>query len=599
MSGGQEMINKITINRFKMFKNREINLMPENVTLLVGPNNGGKSTLLQSLALWEFCKSVVKFDKGGSDAFLQSNISQAAKKVGVGLSYEEFHPISIPSLKHLWTNLNPNQDKGAGDKDGYTLKIRCDWVNAIQQNFYLEFGLSLANDRLFVKPLGSNLQSGEDIPVVAYLPPFSGIKDHESPLTRPERKRLIGQGLAGSVLRNLLMDLSGARLPAGANNPREKDWAKLNEILAAIFQKNIEVEKFDDENHTYIKVNSYSLDITRSQLKKVAKSTKDIMVEGSGFLQWLSVFAFALDPDVNVLLLDEPDAHLHAQLQKELVRNLNKIIEDKGKQVLMVSHSTELIKLVEARRILHLTSSTADYLQNDEDKVVVISGLGADYYPGFINLQKHRKLLLVEGTSDEDFLKIWAETLGYVWPSNLTVWQWSSAEKERKALIKTLKKMFPDIKLISLVDKDTDHVNTTCPKLFFETTRVVPEIEGKSVVYQLKWRRTNIENYLIWPPAIARALNKPVEEIQKFLKETHSLSIGLNFKNSDTTQTLHDVDGKKIISEGFTSQAVPIQSVRSHYKISDKGFKFDIARKMAKDEICDDIATLLKIITAL
>jgi len=43
------------------------------------------------------------------------------------------------------------------------------------------------------------------------------------------------------------------------------------------------------------------------------------MVEGSGFLQWLSVFALATDPGLDVLLLDEPDAHLHSSLPARFV----------------------------------------------------------------------------------------------------------------------------------------------------------------------------------------------------------------------------------------------------------------------------------------
>lgn len=43
------------------------------------------------------------------------------------------------------------------------------------------------------------------------------------------------------------------------------------------------------------------------------------MVEGSGFLQWLSVYTLALNPSINVLLLDEPDAHLHTTLQDHLL----------------------------------------------------------------------------------------------------------------------------------------------------------------------------------------------------------------------------------------------------------------------------------------
>ena len=60
-----------------------------------------------------------------------------------------------------------------------------------------------------------------------------------------------------------------------------------------------------------------------SQLKRYRDFNKrDLMVEGSGFLQWLSVYVLALDPNLDVLLFDEPDAHLHCSLQDHLLENL-------------------------------------------------------------------------------------------------------------------------------------------------------------------------------------------------------------------------------------------------------------------------------------
>ena len=66
------------------------------------------------------------------------------------------------------------------------------------------------------------------------------------------------------------------------------------------------------------------------------------MVEGSGFLQWLSVYALALNKDLDVLLLDEPDAHLHPVPQGHLTHKLAKLCENK-KQVLLATHSTTIL----------------------------------------------------------------------------------------------------------------------------------------------------------------------------------------------------------------------------------------------------------------
>ena len=67
------------------------------------------------------------------------------------------------------------------------------------------------------------------------------------------------------------------------------------------------------------------------------------MVEGSGFLQWLSVYALALNKDLDVLLLDEPDAHLHPAPQGHLTHKLGQVVRENKKQVLLATHSTTIL----------------------------------------------------------------------------------------------------------------------------------------------------------------------------------------------------------------------------------------------------------------
>ena len=71
----------------------------------------------------------------------------------------------------------------------------------------MEIGLALSNERLFIKVTSTNIEEDTYIPNIAYLPPFAGISDKESWHYPAERKRLIGRGLAGAVLRNTIIDM--------------------------------------------------------------------------------------------------------------------------------------------------------------------------------------------------------------------------------------------------------------------------------------------------------------------------------------------------------------------------------------------------------
>lgn len=190
------MIERVTFHRFKQFGDQKFELHP-GVSLLGGGNNSGKTTILHGLAIWEFCRTAIEMERG-PETFLAGHGGQ-----GLGLGDDEFSPINVPSLKHLWTNLKPQKDTEA---DGYTLTIRCDWAREATSR-HLEFGLALSNDRLFVKTTSSDLVDGDALPRLAYLPPFAGMTDREMRLTGAIRRRRIGEGLAGAVLRNSLLDM--------------------------------------------------------------------------------------------------------------------------------------------------------------------------------------------------------------------------------------------------------------------------------------------------------------------------------------------------------------------------------------------------------
>ena len=138
------MIDKVSFHRFKQFKDQSLELH-SGVSLLAGGNNAGKSTVLHGLAVWEFCRTAIEMERGPS-AFLAGKNLQ-----GIGLGDDEFSPINVPSLRHLWTNLRTQKQN---EPDGYTLKIQSHW-STDGSDRHLEFGLSLANDRLFVKTTSS------------------------------------------------------------------------------------------------------------------------------------------------------------------------------------------------------------------------------------------------------------------------------------------------------------------------------------------------------------------------------------------------------------------------------------------------------------
>lgn len=581
-------IKSITLENFKKFESKTINLH-RGLSLLVGGNNEGKSTILHALAVWEFCKTFLVINKGKTALQNMEHID------GVGLNIDEFTPINIPDLKYLWRNLKPGS--------GYNLSIRCDWDAEDGTSKFLAISLALANDRLFVKTKDSNLNIDDKIPTIAYLPPFAGILDKEVWHYTAQRKKLIGQGLAGAVLRNTIIDmyitnqekrktLKGDRAKIKSSDLAElraKDpYELLNETLREVFNCELFPEKFNPDFHQYVYVNVRKGKTDDDGKFKLFPNYKarDIMTEGSGFLQWLSVYTYALNEDIDVLLLDEPDAHLHCSLQMLLISKLQNFIEQNNKQILIATHSTEIIKNIPYSLIIDVNKKSCKYLTQQTQIVSILAGLGSEYNPMLASVVRTKRVLFVENESDATILKFFANTLGIKWPNNITVWPTATPHEYRNRVIEILKTQIPELEAISLVDRDQSNYSCVNDKLhdqsFNDKSQNTGGGERKTYARFRKWRRAEIENYLINRTVLARAAGISEDEVKDFflryglvVPETNEIK---QSNIQENTLPLFNLSGKE-----------PIESFCNDRKIS----KYDIVRAFHKDEICDDIETIL------
>ena len=451
-------IKKIELHRFKRYNKDSIKLK-DGLSLVVGGNNSGKSSILQALATWQFCRTLIEIEKG------PTGLLQISGKTGVGLGLVDFTPLHIPTLAHLWTNLKTTR---IDEKDGYTLKIKVYWDIEENKERFLEMGMSVANDRLFVKTTATNLNAEEilnehgdlipgRLPLVAYLPPFAGITDREGRLTPAMRERLVGQGLSGGVVRNALYDLheenkrQRAILLIGRKKLRDLDllalrrndpWEILLNTMQTFFGTDIRITPFNERYHSYLRIKCVK---GKRDEKGVFKShpgfnPRDVMVEGQGFLQWLSVYALTLSPGVNVILLDEPDAHLNAALQADLLGSLESISLSQNKQILLATHSPELIRIQEHERILSVSKDSTKYLKEADDRIGVLAGIGTVHTPTIHELMRHQRMLILEAPSDLRFLRILAKQANFQWPKNIVPWFWTGSASERYKLFDQLKK---------------------------------------------------------------------------------------------------------------------------------------------------------------
>ena len=87
------MITKVTTRYFKQFEEQEFPL--ESLTVLAGPNNSGKTTLLQAVMVWNLAMQKWWEKKGPGSG------SKSKDRTGAPVTRQEFTALPLPSMDQL------------------------------------------------------------------------------------------------------------------------------------------------------------------------------------------------------------------------------------------------------------------------------------------------------------------------------------------------------------------------------------------------------------------------------------------------------------------------------------------------------------------
>jgi len=167
-------------------------------------------------------------------------------------------------------------------------------------------------------------------------------------------------------------------------------FAKMQELLAEYFPELTLADKALDQD-------------AETGLPVFKENNKAILIDrlGSGFRKIFVILLYALHPNYPVLLLDEPEAHLHPALIKKLTSVLSSRVTN---QIVLTTHSTlfirpdnlhNLIRVVRDGQLgTHYFSLNTHGDQIDRQRL--IQELNADNLEMFFA----DKVLLVEGVSD-------------------------------------------------------------------------------------------------------------------------------------------------------------------------------------------------------
>jgi hypothetical protein len=137
---------------------------------------------------------------------------------------------------------------------------------------------------------------------------------------------------------------------------------------------------------------------------------REIFWAGFGFQVWCQMLTHLTQSrDRALFLIDEPDIYLHSDLQRQLLGLLRNL----GPDILIATHSTEIITEAETDDIILVNKRrrTGHRIRDPSELRNVFAALGSNLNPLLTQLAKTRRALFVEG-DDFQILSRFARKLG-------------------------------------------------------------------------------------------------------------------------------------------------------------------------------------------
>ena len=476
------MIRSLHLHHFKGFEKFTITF-PEDA-ILVGPNNAGKSTVIAALrAAASMLRTATRLkpqDTHSVKGVQRFGFNFAGEAVGLieeNLRYELHDADTKLSVKF----------KGDGSIDAL-------WPAGDTGGFFY----AMDND---INPRSpKHVRSA--LPSIGLVPVLAPVDHLETLLSESHVRKNFDGRLASRHFRNQLRLLSQEYNGIGADG--FTDFKRFAQPWLSELELTDLRTQFGEDGAT----------IDLFYLEPGSRNEKEIFWAGDGMQIWLQLLLHLYrQRNMDVVVLDEPDVFLHADLQRRLVR----LLDDLPCQTIMATHSAEVVSDAPSGSIVWVSRDRARAVREPKRKLLIdlSLALGTQFNLRLARALKTRTVLFVEG-EDLKILSRIAKTLGL-----------TRLQRERGIAVIPLggfdrwEHVEPFHWLMSEFFEDAASVHVILDRDF----RVEDSIERvrrqlrKANITPHIWRRKEIENYLLSPSALARLSGASEEWVKEVLGE--------------------------------------------------------------------------------
>ena len=455
---------KVTFQRFKAFESFTLRLQHFNI--MVGPNNAGKSTILTAFRVLA--------------AGLRKANTRRAQLVSGPHGSEFGYSVDLASLSIAEENIFFNYDDSEPASVAFFLT---------EDRKLLLYFPEAGSCYLIADSPGGSVTSPSQFRSVFNCPidfvPILGPVEHKERLYEKEAARLaLFNYRAARNFRNIWYHYP-ASFESFRNILRET-WPGMD-----IEEPELDTTHEKPVLHMYCPEN---------------RITREIAWAGFGFQVWCQMLTHIVKAkNSSIFLIDEPDIYLHPDLQRQLLN----LLGDLGPDILIATHSTEIVSEAEADEILLIDKHRKSSKRiNDAAQLFdVFSRLGSNLNPILSQLAKTRRAVFVEGKDFQVFSK-YARKLNLRDLSNRSGFAVIPIEGFNPDRVRNLKKgieitLGGSVRAAVILDRD------------YRSDEECNSIEARCrefcdlvVIHRCK----EVESFLLIPEAIDRAAQKRIEE---------------------------------------------------------------------------------------
>ena len=384
------MLTKLSARNFKRLGDVEIEL--GNPVVFVGPNNSGKTSAMQALALWDIGLKRWNENRAGKRT--------PGSRPGVTINRKDLFAIPHPTAALLWRDLHVRNVRKI-DHRQQTDNVRIDIVvEGVERDKAWRCGLEFdyANAESFYcrplrlgdgkRPERMTVPSEAGSVNIAFLPPMSGLAATETRLDQGAINVRVGEGRTADVLRNLCFRVL-ERNPDG--------WQTLVSRIRALFAVDLENPRYIEERG----------EITMAYRER--GKVLDLSSSGRGLQQTLLILAYMYAHPGAVILLEEPDAHLEILRQRQIYALIADIATRNGNQIIAASHSEVLLNEAAGKDLVIAFVGTPHRIGDDGSQVrKSLAKIGFDQY---YQAEQTGWVLYLEGSTDLAILRAFARRL--------------------------------------------------------------------------------------------------------------------------------------------------------------------------------------------